>query len=457
MSEMMEGEISRRDLVVRGLVALSTLVVIPQSARGQETKVGMGTVLGQWGMDERLAVSAQSIAFDADKVQLADPTLVEWYGKTPADVVAGLQRWQHSVMPSQVAVRSGAFDDEYKTYLEIDNPEVVKVLRSTMDTYHQLFVPAATAVMYGKMANDNDQYPERIQVAAGEFLRMPEADGVWVYISPGWRDGQRLQVSQGMVSLLTNQDLTMTMHVGEISEMMMAAMSGDMTRRHMRGAGTPDHVLALVSGGPDSATMVAEARRMYPEARITPLYMRFGHEQDRSEMQALNYLTQRYALETLEVMDMRGVGRTLPGRVLIHSGAAIMPFGNAFVLTLALAYAARARISEIWIGMHADDARESHEYSDEYFDRIRRLAEATSPQFAPRIVTPWIGYDKVQIFRRGTELGVDYTSTWSCIRGSEKQCGICGACSARQRAFSLAGLRDETDYEERLPFATTAS
>ena len=445
----MEGEISRRDLVVRSLVALSTLVVIPQSARGQETQIRMGTVLGQWGgLDERLAVAAQSIGFDADKVQFFDPTLVEWYGRTPRDVVVALQRWQHSVVAGQVAVRSAAFGDEYRTYLEIGNPEVVNVLRGTMRIYHQLFLPAATAVMYGKMANNNAQYPEQIQVNAAEFLREPEAAGGWAYVSPG---GQRLQVSQGMVSLLTNQDLIMTAHVGEISEMI------EMTRRHMTASRTPDHVLALVSGGPDSATMVAEARRRYPEARITPLYMRFGHEQDQGEMRAISHLTSQHKLETLEVMDMRSVGRALPGRVLIHSGAAIMPFGNAFVLTLALAYAARARISEIWIGMHADDARESHEYSDGYFDRIRRLAEATSPQFAPRLVTPWIGYDKVQIFRRGTELGVDYASTWSCIRGSEKQCGTCGACSARQRAFSLAGLRDETHYEERLPFVATAS
>lgn len=445
MSKMLEGEISRRDYIVRGLVAISTMVVLPLQARGREPESMYG----------RLVVSAQSIGFDGGKVQLVDPTLVEMYGKAPANVVAGLQHWQHSVMPGQVSVHSGSFDDEYQTYLEIDNPEVVKVLRNTMDTYHQLFLPAATTIMYGKMTNHNDQYPEQIQVAAGEFLRMAAADGGWAYVSPGM-EGLRLHVSEGTVSLLTGGDLTMTVNYGEIGEMMKAAVSPARVRRHMM-EGAPDHILALVSGGPDSATMVAEARSNYPSARITPLYMRFGHEQDWSEMQALDYLTQQYALETLEVIDMRGVGRAIPGRVMIHSGAAIMPFGNAFVLTLALAYAARARISELWIGIHADDALESHEYSDEYFNRVRRLAEATSPQFAPRIVTPWIGYDKVQIFRRGKELGVHYASTWSCIRGSEKQCGTCGACSARQRAFSFAGLRDDTDYEERLPLATTAS
>ena len=456
MSETMEVDISRREVVVRGLVAFSTLVVLSKPGQTQEAKFGVANVLGQGDLRQRLVVSAQSISFDAHKVKLTDPVLVEDFVKDPADVVAGLQRWQKSLVPEEVTVRVGILDDKDQTYLEINNREVLKKLRNAMNTYQQLFLPAATAVVYGKLANAHDQYPERIRVAGGELVRGVVADGGWEYVSP-WMKKQSLQVKQDTVQLLTDRgDLAMTAHIGEISEMMQAAMSGEKTRKYMTVPRTPDHVLALVSGGPDSATMVAEARRRYPRARITPLYMRFGHKQDRGEMQALHQLVKQFALESLEVMDMRGVGRALPGRVLIHSGAAIMPFGNAFVLTLALAYAARARISELWIGMHADDARESHEYSDTYFDRIRRLAEITSPQLAPRIVTPWIGYDKVQVFRRGKELGVDYTSTWSCIQGSEKQCGTCGACLARQRAFAIVGIRDETDYKERLP-VTTAS
>jgi 7-cyano-7-deazaguanine synthase len=63
---------------------------------------------------------------------------------------------------------------------------------------------------------------------------------------------------------------------------------------------------------------------------------------------------------------------------------------------------------------------------------------------------------KPDVFKKGKELGVDYASTWSCIRGSSKHCGECGACRSRRRAFLMAGLSDPTDYaREPLALETT--
>ena len=44
-------------------------------------------------------------------------------------------------------------------------------------------------------------------------------------------------------------------------------------------------------------------------------------------------------------------------------------------------------------------------------------------------------------------LGIDYTETWSCYKGGDKQCGKCGTCVERKEALRDAGIEDLTEYE----------
>lgn len=50
--------------------------------------------------------------------------------------------------------------------------------------------------------------------------------------------------------------------------------------------------------------------------------------------------------------------------------------------------------------------------------------------------------------RRGAALGIDYSKTWSCYKGSDVHCGKCGTCVERKEAFADAGVNDPTVYEE---------
>ncbi|MFM9016174.1 MAG: 7-cyano-7-deazaguanine synthase, partial [Verrucomicrobiota bacterium] len=50
------------------------------------------------------------------------------------------------------------------------------------------------------------------------------------------------------------------------------------------------------------------------------------------------------------------------------------------------------------------------------------------------------------IVRRGAELDVPFSLTWSCYVGGERHCGKCGTCVERKEAFRLAGVADPTDY-----------
>jgi 7-cyano-7-deazaguanine synthase len=62
------------------------------------------------------------------------------------------------------------------------------------------------------------------------------------------------------------------------------------------------------------------------------------------------------------------------------------------------------------------------------------------------VIRPFISMTKAEIAKRGNELGVDFSQTWSCYVGGETHCGECGTCVERREAFLLAGISDPTNY-----------
>ena len=61
------------------------------------------------------------------------------------------------------------------------------------------------------------------------------------------------------------------------------------------------------------------------------------------------------------------------------------------------------------------------------------------------IFAPYTDLTKREIALIGKELGIDYSTTYSCYKGNELHCGKCGTCVERKEA--LEGF-DPTNYEE---------
>lgn len=55
--------------------------------------------------------------------------------------------------------------------------------------------------------------------------------------------------------------------------------------------------------------------------------------------------------------------------------------------------------------------------------------------------------NKNAILKKGLELKVDYSDTWTCYKGGEKACGRCGACRERLEAFANNGIIDPLLYD----------
>lgn len=216
--------------------------------------------------------------------------------------------------------------------------------------------------------------------------------------------------------------------------------------RNMSNSTTQPKVLLMLSGGPDSATLASVVQKETAAGtQIHAIYLRSGHPSDDQEIRSANAILQPIGGK-LEIIDITPTITALgSSRLLIHSEASILPFGNVIALGIASSYGLRIGASKIYIALHADDAEENVEYTSDYIDSIGRLfAQATSS--APEIVAPFIGLRKSEVFKKGRELGTNYAATWSCIRGRDIHCGDCGACRSRRRAFVAAGIADPTSY-----------
>lgn len=125
-----------------------------------------------------------------------------------------------------------------------------------------------------------------------------------------------------------------------------------------------------------------------------------------------------------------------------------VPARNTIFLSLALAYAETREARDIFIGVNAIDYSGYPDCRPEFIQAFERMAnlgtKAGVEGDAFTIHAPLIDLTKAQIIRRGWELGVDYSLTFSCYDPDTagSPCGRCDACVLREVGFREADERD---------------
>ncbi len=125
----------------------------------------------------------------------------------------------------------------------------------------------------------------------------------------------------------------------------------------------------------------------------------------------------------------------------------VVPNRNMVMLSLAGAYAIEMKAEKLYYGAHSGDHTI---YPDCRPAFVSAMKEAFSRcDWHPlSLEVPYLHHTKTGILRRGLELGVDYSLTWTCYRGSPRSCGKCGSCVERLEAFREMGIHDPLEYEE---------
>jgi 7-cyano-7-deazaguanine synthase len=219
--------------------------------------------------------------------------------------------------------------------------------------------------------------------------------------------------------------------------------------------------VVLVSGGLDSATVAAMARRDGYGAYA--MSFRYG-QRHAVELEAAAAVAATVgAIEHRVVdIDLRAFGGSaltddidVPKAGVDPSTIPVtyVPARNTIFLSFALAWAEVLGVDDIFIGVNAldysgyPDCRPEYLAAYEAMARLATKAGVTSDQVL-RIHAPLIDMTKAEIIRAGLDLGVDYSITISCYDPSNDggACGECDACRLRQKGFVEAGIADPTRY-----------
>ena len=221
----------------------------------------------------------------------------------------------------------------------------------------------------------------------------------------------------------------------------------------------PDKAVILLSGGLDSATTLALARRDGYDCYC--LSLDYG-QRHRAELAAANKIAHALgaaAHRTLHI-DLAAFGGSALTDVRLEipttptTGIPItyVPARNTIMLSLALAWSEVLAARDIFIGVNAVDYSGYPDCRPDYiaaFERMANLATKASVEGAHlKLHTPLIHLSKAQIIQQGQQLGVDYAHTVSCYQADAqgRACGRCDSCRLRKQGFIAAGLADPTPY-----------
>lgn len=214
----------------------------------------------------------------------------------------------------------------------------------------------------------------------------------------------------------------------------------------------------LLSGGMDSATTLALARRA--GGPVHALTVGYG-QRHRREIDAARALARHFRVEAQVVVDLplgpllpsaltdprRAVPRAAAARTRRRIPPTYVPARNTILLSVALGYAEGRGLDRIWIGANAIDYAGYPDCRPAYlraFERMANLATAAGVEGRRRfrVEAPLLRRTKAGIVRLGERLGVPWALTWSCYRGGRRPCGACDSCQWRAKGFREAGVAD---------------
>ncbi|WP_407377877.1 7-cyano-7-deazaguanine synthase QueC [Methanobrevibacter sp.] len=123
-----------------------------------------------------------------------------------------------------------------------------------------------------------------------------------------------------------------------------------------------------------------------------------------------------------------------------------VPARNMVFTSIAVSYAESIGAEIIIVGWDAEEAATFPDNSKEFLETFNELINVGSPKNI-KIEAPAIDLNKEEIVELGVELGAPMDLSYSCYKGTDKQCGVCESCMRRKRAFEKLNIKDLSEYE----------
>jgi 7-cyano-7-deazaguanine synthase len=216
----------------------------------------------------------------------------------------------------------------------------------------------------------------------------------------------------------------------------------------------PAPLAVLISGGVDSAVLLAEAVRAYPA--VHPLFVRTGLFWEAAELDYLHRFLiaiRAPALRPLHILeqpvaDLYGDHWSFTGRGVPAAGTpdedVFLPGRNVLLLAKSLLWCHLHRVPEIAMAPLA--ANPFPDATPEFFHDFSAVVNR-AVNGSVRVIRPYAHLHKPEVLKRAAGMPLEHT--FSCIRPARgHHCGQCSKCYERQVGFRDAGMIDSTEYVE---------
>ena len=223
--------------------------------------------------------------------------------------------------------------------------------------------------------------------------------------------------------------------------------------------------IVLLSGGLDSATCLAQARKDGFDCYA--LSFDYG-QRHRCEISASEKIAKHLGAKEFRVFKLdlaQWGGSALTDDAIAvpdHSDTGIpityVPARNMVFLALATAWGEVLGAHDIYIGVNSVDYSGYPDCRKPFIESFAETARlgtcAVDENWKWNIHTPLQALSKADIIRLGITLGVDYSLTTSCYHPDKdgNSCGKCDSCFLRHRGFVDAGVEDPTRYSDGVTF-----
>jgi 7-cyano-7-deazaguanine synthase len=193
-------------------------------------------------------------------------------------------------------------------------------------------------------------------------------------------------------------------------------------------------IVVLVSGGLDSATMAYKAKKEGNYVRaLTVNYGQLGKVEIEDSIKICKKLEIPQLI--INISDLKKVyceTNHTPGIMLT-------------LLSAASSHAVVTGCNIVQYGCHKTDLPDYPHAKKEFAMRVEEAVKIGTT-FDIKIEAPFADYEKFEIVKLGSKLGVPFELTRSCYLDTELHCGEDEGCRNRKEAFAKAGVPDPTHY-----------
>lgn len=217
--------------------------------------------------------------------------------------------------------------------------------------------------------------------------------------------------------------------------------------------------VVVLSGGLDSTTALYKA--MFLGYECYTISFNYG-QKHKKELEAAKKIADLMKITHKEV-DITSItdlisNSALTSNIKVPEGhyasenmkITVVPNRNMIMYSIAIGYAVNIKANVVVIGVHAGDHFIYPDCRPEFIKTLSSLAYLGNEGFCLpdfKIYAPFLNIKKQDIVSLGNQLKVPFQLTWSCYKGGNKHCGVCGTDNERKEAFRLAKVPDPTEYE----------